>query len=123
MDSEVDKLQFEIKGALFQLTSDQLIQICDFLAISGANRQNITGKTPNALVTLISKHIECAELRQLEDKGMSALLSLMDMIKEVQKAIKNSTPEKEDEEQEKLGRDLEQLKLIIQQKEAERQIL
>lgn len=90
MDSEVDNLQFEIKGALFQLTSDQLIKICDLLAISGANKENINGKTRNALVSLISKYIESDELRQLEDEGMSAMLNLMDMIKSVQEVKKTA---------------------------------
>lgn len=123
MDSEMDNLQFEIKGALFQLTSDQLIEICDFLGISGTSKDNITGKSRNILVSMISKYIESDELRQLEDEEMSALLSLMDMIKSVQTVVKNSTAEKENEEDEKLSRELEQLKLIVQQKETEMKTL
>ncbi|XP_043954545.1 uncharacterized protein LOC122820911 [Gambusia affinis] len=122
MESEMDNLKLEIKGALFQLTSDQLIEICDFLGMSGTSKDNIA-KSRNTLVSLISKYVESDELRQLEDEGMSALLSLLDMIKSVQTVVKNSTAEKENEEEEKLSRELEQLKLIIQQKETEMKML
>lgn len=121
MDSEVENLQFEVKAALFQLTTDQLMQISDFLEISGTNRGNIVGKTRNALVSLIIQYVERDELSELEDEGMSELLSLMDMIKTLQEASKNNTPEKDNEEQEKLKRELQQLKLMVQQKETEMQ--
>lgn len=80
MDSEVENLQFEIKGVLFQLSTDQLIQIIDYLGISGTNKENTVGKTRNALVSHLIRHIEREELSELEDEGMSELLCLMSMI-------------------------------------------
>lgn len=116
-------MRFEVKGALFQLTTDELMQISDFLEISGTNREKITGKTRNALVSHIIQYIENDELSELEDEGMSDLLSLMDMIKTLQEASKNDTSAKtkDNEEQEKLKKELEQLKLMVQQKETEMQ--
>lgn len=116
-------MRFEVKEALFQLTTDELMQISDFLEISGTNREKITGKTRNALVSHIIQYIENDELSELEDEGMSDLLSLIDMIKTLQEASKNDTSAKtkDNEEQEKLKKELEQLKLMVQQKETEMQ--
>lgn len=121
MDPEVENMRFEVKGALFQLTTDK--QICDFLEMSGTNWEKIIGKTRNALVSHIIQYIERDELSELEDEGMSDLLSLMDMIKTLQEAWKNDTSEntKDNEEQEKLKKELEQLKLMVQQRETEMQ--
>lgn len=121
MDSEIENLKFEIKGALFQLTSDQLMQISDCLEISGTNQENIAGKTRNALVSHIIAHVERNELTELEDEGMSELLSLLDTIRTLQEINRNDKSEqaKENDEQEKLKRELEQLKLMVQQKEIE----
>lgn len=80
MNSEIENLQFEIKGALFQFNKEQLMQISDFLDISGIDRDEVTGKTCNALVSYIIRHVERKELSELEDDGMSELLSLRDMI-------------------------------------------
>jgi len=88
MDPEVENLRFEVKGALFQLTTDELMQISDFLEISGTNREKIIGKTRNTLVSQIIQYIENEKLSELEDEGMSDLLSLMDMIKTLQEASK-----------------------------------
>ncbi|XP_033182193.1 uncharacterized protein LOC117152945 [Anabas testudineus] len=121
MDPEIENLQFEIKGALFQLTADQLMQISDFLEISGTSRARIAGKTCNALVSYIIRHVEREELSELEDEGMSELLSLMDMIKTLQDPNKTNMQEntKNRDEQEKLKSELEQLKFMVQQKEME----
>lgn len=121
MDSEVENLQFEIKAALLQLTPDQLMQISDFLEIAGTNRGNIIGKTRNALVSLIIQYVERDELSELEDEGMSELLSIVDMIKTLQEASKSNTSGKVNEEQEKLKRELQVLKPMVQQKETEMQ--
>ena len=116
-------MRFEVKGALFQLNKDELMQICDFLEMSGLNREEMIGKTPNALVSNIIQYIERDEISELEDQGMSGLLVLMDMIKTVQDASKSYTSEgaQDNEEREKLKEELEQLKLMVQQKETEMQ--
>lgn len=121
MDSEVENLQFEIKAALYQLTVDELIQICDSLTISGVNKENVTGKTRNTIVSHIIKEIERSELRDREDEGMSELLCIKDIIETLQKSreTKTETLSTEIEEQEKLRREIEQLKMAIQQKETE----
>ncbi len=119
MDSGIENLKFEIKGALFQLTYDQLMQISDCLEISGTNQENIASKTRNALISYIIAHVEDDELTELEDESMSELLSLLDTIRTLQEVNKNYTSEqaKENDEQEKLKRELKQLKLMVQQKE------
>lgn len=123
MDPEIENVKFEIKATLFQLTTDQLLQISDFLDISGTSRENVVGKTRNALVSLISNYVECEALSKREDEGMSELLSLLDEIKSLLGTDKNDIPEqaKENEEQEKLRKELEQLKLMVQLKETEMQ--
>lgn len=121
MGPEIENLQFEIKAALFQFATDQLMEISDFLDISGTNRENVVGKTRNALVSLIIQHIERDELSEYDDEGMSELLSLMDTITTLQEANKNNMAEKDNEEQEKLKREIQQLKLMVQQKETEMQ--
>lgn len=121
MDSEVENQQFEIKAALYQFTADELIQICDSLTLSGENQENVKGKTRNTIASLIIKHIERSELRDLEDEGMSELLCIMDIIKTLQQSRekKVETPNPEIEEQQRLRREIEQLKLEVQRKETE----
>lgn len=121
MGPEIENQQFEIKATLFQFTTDQLMEISDFLDIAGTNRENVVGKTRNALVSLIIQHVERDELSELEDEGMSEMLSLMDKITTLQEANKNTMAEKDYEEREKLKRQLQQLKLMVQQKETEMQ--
>lgn len=82
MDTELDNLWLEDKGALFQhrlVSSDKL-----FLAISGTSREKITGNTRSALVSHVIKYVE--ELSDLEDEGMSEMLSLMDMIRTLEES-------------------------------------
>lgn len=75
------------------------MEISDFLDIAGTNRENVVGKTRNALVSLIIQHVERDELSELEDEGMSEMLSLMDKITTLQEANKNTMAEKDNEEQ------------------------
>ncbi len=84
-DSEVKNLV-----ALFHLTTDQLMQISDFLEISGTNREKIVVKTRYAFVTHII-NVENVELSELKDEG---ILSLMDHVKALQDTNKNEMPEK-----------------------------
>lgn len=61
MESEIENLQFEIQGALFQLSTEKLMQICDFLSIS------VPGTNRKALVANITQHVQRDEVHELED--------------------------------------------------------
>ena len=53
------------------------------LTISGPNLKYVTGKNRMSLVTMIKNHLHREEPEELEDKGMSGLLSLKDKILEL----------------------------------------
>lgn len=95
MESESEKLQLEIKGALYQLTVGQLTKICNALQISGPEEKHVTGKSRSQLISLITKHLEQEELTDLEDEGMSVLLNVQDIIDTIQNEIPNQTDEQE----------------------------
>ncbi len=122
MESEIENLQFEIKGLLFQLTIEQLMQVSDYLKISGVDREKIADRSRSSLVSYISQYVDRDEMTELEDEGMGELLSLSDMIKGFPIFLAN-TKEKEvnvdDEAKDKLMRELESLRLAVQQKEIE----
>ncbi|KAL1278520.1 hypothetical protein QQF64_025193 [Cirrhinus molitorella] len=121
MESEIENLRFEIKGLLFQLTIEQLMHISDSLEISGVNRERIAGKNRSSLVSHISQHMDRDETTELEDEGMAELLSLLDIIKGFP-VFRVNTKEKEvkvGDDQAKLMRELENLRLAVQQKESE----
>ena len=74
----LEELQEEVVGALYTLTRDNLLEISDFLNISGDQRADVKGKSRISLVTHILKHLEREEVADLEDDGMSEFLSLKD---------------------------------------------
>ena len=81
--SELERLQLEILGDLCQLPRESLVELCDFLTIAGPNLKYVTGKNRMSLVTMIKNHLHREELEELEDKGISDLLSLKDKILEL----------------------------------------
>lgn len=83
MESELEKLQLEIKGALYSLTVGQLIRVCTALQISGPEEKNVAGKSRGQLISHIIKHLEREELTDLEDEGMSELLNVQDIIDKI----------------------------------------
>ncbi|KAI4889360.1 hypothetical protein NFI96_010288 [Prochilodus magdalenae] len=122
MESELENLQIEVKEALLKLSTKQLVEIWDALQIP---QPELKAKTQNVLISHIIKYLESEEVTAVEDEGMTELLSLKDMIDKIQAAeecedLEISKPNS-DEEQENLRRDLEQLKLMVQLKEAEMQ--
>ena len=123
MESALDILQLEIKGALYRLTKDQLIQIIELQF--QPTPSDLKDKTRNALISYAIKYIDGDYLESLEDEGMSWMLSVKDTIDKMDETseISSSAKPKQNEEQEKLQRELEALKLALQQKESEMQVL
>lgn len=119
----METLQLEIKGALYRFTTDQLIKVMDFLQIAGSQKENVTGKTRNTLISHVIRFVESNDLESLEDQGMADLLILKDMMSTIEATseISSSSLPKQNEDQEKLQRELEALKLALQQKECEMQ--
>lgn len=124
MESVMETLQLEIKGTLYRLTTDQLIKIIE-LQIPGSKKEDASGKTRNALISHVITYVESDDLESLEDQGMAELLSLKDMMDKIQvtSEISSSATSTQNEDQEKLQRELEALKLALQQKESEMQAL
>lgn len=77
---EFEKLQLEIKGALYKLTVEQLIEVCNALQISGPRKEYMTGKTRSQLISFVMKYLEQEKLVNLEGGGMSDLLNVQDTI-------------------------------------------
>lgn len=121
MESELERLQLEVKGALYRLTVNQLIRLSNTLQISGPGKEHITGKTRNYLISHVIKHTEREALMNLEDEGLSELLAIKDMIDDIQKFDDSGECEhvNQTEEQENLQREVEALRLSLQQKESE----
>ena len=90
--SALDDLKLEIGGALYTLTRDALIEVCDFLSIAGPGLtfENVKGKSRSALISHVTRHFEREELLTLEDQGMAELLRLQDKIAELQKGVQMS---------------------------------
>lgn len=119
MESELEKLQLEIKGTLYKLTVEQLIKVCNALQISGPGKEHVSGKTRSQLVSHVIKYLEREELTSLEDEGMSDLLNVQDIIEKIQTAQEPSTEDEQNqgEEQETLQKEVETLRLSLQEKE------
>lgn len=79
----MEDLHEEVVGGLHALTKEHLLDICDFLQISGEERADVREKSRMSLVTHIMKHLEREDLADLEDQGMSELLALRDKVAEL----------------------------------------
>lgn len=112
-------LQLEIKGALYKLTVEQLIKVCNVLQISGPAKENVIGKTRSQLIAHLIKHIEREELVTLEDEGMSDLLNVQDVIEKIKMTTNliESENQSQADEQENLQKEVEALRLSLQEKE------
>lgn len=122
MESELEKLELEIKGTLYQLTLEQLIKLCDVLQISGPGKEFVINKTRSQLVSHLVKHLERTELATREDEGMSELLNVQDIISDIQMDKKQSVNETVDpavQDQESSQEEIETLRLLLEQKEGE----
>lgn len=91
MTSALEELQEEVVGELHTLTKDKLLEICDFLEISGEQRRDVKDKSRIALMTRIMMFLEREEVAELEDGGMSELLLLRDEMTEMISGIDNKT--------------------------------
>lgn len=78
MTTALEELQEEVVGELHTLTKDKLLEICDFLDISGEQRRDVQDKSRISLMTHIMRFLEREEAAELEDGGMSELLLLKD---------------------------------------------
>ncbi|KAK2869206.1 hypothetical protein Q7C36_001077 [Tachysurus vachellii] len=107
MESELERLQLEIKGVLYKLTIEQLIKVCNALQISGPEKEHVTGKTRSQVISHVIKYLEREELAGLEDEGMSDLLSIDDVIGKIDTAtnINGSEISSQTESQEKLQKE------------------
>lgn len=120
MESELEKLQLEIKGTLYKLSVEQLIKVCDALQISGPGKEHVTGKTRSQLIAHVIRHLEREESASLEDEGMSDLLNAQDVIDKIQMDKVQSTSELQNQikEQESLRKEVEALRLSLSEKES-----
>jgi len=91
MTTTLEEVQGELVGKLHTLTKDNLLEICDFLGISGEQRIKVQDKSRISLRTLIMMFIEREELAELEDDGMSELLLLQDKMAEMNSGKDNKT--------------------------------
>ena len=91
MTSALEELQEEVVGELRTLTKDKLLEICDFLYISGEQRRDVQNKSRISLMTHIMMFLEREEVAELEDGGMSELLLLKDEMTEMISGIDNKT--------------------------------
>lgn len=94
------------------MTVGQLTKICNALQISGPEEKHVTGKSRSQLISFITKHLEQEELTDLEDVGMSVLLNVQDIIDTIQNEIPTQT-----DEQEKMQKEVEALRLSLEEKE------
>lgn len=125
MDSSaLEDFKLEVVGTLYTLTREILIEVCTVLDIEGLIQIDVTDKTRSFLISLIVKHLERNEVKDLEDGGMAELLMLKDKISELCEPIQ-SNPLKEagsgvvheqadlPSEQERLLKELEAVKLAL----------
>jgi len=119
MESELEKLQLEITGALYTLTVEQLIKVCNELEISGPDNEHLTGKSRSQLISYVTKHNEREEMADLEDEGMSELLNVQDIIDKAHIAtnVHDSEILNQSVKRENLQKEVEALRLSIQEKE------
>lgn len=112
-------LRLEIKGALYKLTVEQLIKVCNTLQISGPGKEHVSGKTRSQLIAHVIKYLEREELADLMDEGMSDLLNVHDIVDKVQMTTNLNEYESlnQTDEQENLQKEVEALRLSLQEKE------
>ncbi|XP_068115048.1 uncharacterized protein [Hyperolius riggenbachi] len=137
--SGVEDLKVQVGGALYALSKDALLEICDFLSIAGPSK-NVADTSQSFIIVHIMSYLEREELCELEDQGMSELLMLQDKVKELQQSYRDSTQKQAASEEtqadvvqgqvvplseaEQLKKEIEalQLKLTLAQQEQTNQI-
>lgn len=59
--SELEDLKLEVGGALYTLTQDTLVEVCDFLNIADPEDERISGQSRSSLISHITRHLERKE--------------------------------------------------------------
>ena len=108
-------MQLKVTGALYELNVEQLLNICNGLQISGLGKEQLADKSRGQLIALVLSHIERAELAELEDEGMSHLLSIQDLIENAK--MTELEPVGGNEEGEDLQKEVDALRTTLKAKE------
>lgn len=117
----LEEMQVEVIGMLNPLSKDKLLSVCEFLKIS--DQENVPSKSRMSLISYILQHLE-EGIAELEDDGMSVLLSLRDKIIELSTVTENeSTAQSKFTEKDRLQKELDELKSAMKQKLSEMQQL
>lgn len=120
MMAALEEVQEEVATELHKLTRDNLLDICDFLDISGAQRADVKGKSRISLMTHVMKYLEREEVAELEDGGMSTWLLLRDKITDLTTDTDSSTAQiEENVESTEAQGDMEEQRPAKQNKDVE----
>lgn len=115
MESELEKVQLEVKGALYELNIEQLLNLCNALQVIELGKEQIKDKSRSQLITLVSNYVDKVELAELEDGGMSHLLNMKDLIENA--TMPELEPAEEDKEKEGLQKEVNALRDTLKAKE------
>lgn len=83
----LEDLKLEVIGALYSLSRENLVKLCNFLNIEGS--EQVINKSRSFVISVLVRHLEREGLTELEDEGMSELLCVRDKICELQQASEN----------------------------------
>lgn len=84
---QLEDLKLEVIGALYSLSRENLVKLCNFLNIEGS--EQVINKSRSFVISVLVRHLEREGLTELEDEGMSELLCVRDKICELQQASEN----------------------------------
>lgn len=117
----LEEMQVEVIGMLNPLSKDKLLSVCEFLNIP--DQEKVPSKSCMSLISHILQHLE-EDITELEDGGMSVLLSVRDKIIELSTVTENeSTEQSKLAEKDRLQKELDELKCTMKQKLSEIQQL
>lgn len=119
---QLEDLRLEVIGALYSLSRENLVKLCDFLLIEHID------KSRSFVISVLVRHLEREGLEELEDEGMSELLCVRDKICELQQGGENISEQQTAQvvqsvtvdsvvqviEQEKLQKEIDTLQLALQ---------
>ncbi len=112
----LEEMQVEVITMLNSLSKDKLLSVCEFLHV--AEPEKIVSKSRMSLISHVLQHLE--DITVLEDGGMSEPLRLRDQIIELNIVTESeTTAQSETTENDKLQRELEELKRAMKQKLSE----
>ena len=117
MESELERLQLEVKGTVYGLAIEQLVRVCESLHIAGTTKEYVTGKTRSQLIAHVIQYLDQEDQDELEDGGMAALLHAQDIIGKELVPCDTSNANEREQEHEQLQQELEALRLAVREKE------